>query len=110
MRIIKSSKDISAIFNEGRWLQTPEISFIATKNEQHDQPGRVAFIAGKKLGNAVWRNRAKRRMRAIYKELQEPFYGFDIVFMARKPINQASFKEMLSNSSKAIKKLDINYD
>ncbi|MCL2324676.1 MAG: ribonuclease P protein component [Actinomycetia bacterium] len=36
------------------------ISFVPAATEG---PGRVAFLAGKRLGNAVWRNRAKRVLR-----------------------------------------------
>ena len=68
---------------------------------QHDLHGRVAFIAGKRLGNAVWRNRAKRRMRAICHELGGPWPGLDVIFLARKGLTQASYSKVLSACQKA---------
>lgn len=62
---------------------------------QHGQPGRVAFIAGKKLGNAVWRNKAKRRMRALCKECKGPWDKYDVIFLAKSQINEVSYSKVL---------------
>lgn len=70
--------------------------------EQHDLNGRVAFIAGKKLGGAVWRNRAKRRMRSVCYNIGGPFDGWDVVFLARRSVAQAPFEEMKSQVEKAL--------
>ena len=100
---IKSSSDISILFSEGRRVKTPDVMVIIKRNEkQHDPRGRVAFIAGKKLGNAVWRNRAKRRMRALCKDLNGPFPGYDVIFLARSSVSEADYGNMLSNLRKAL--------
>ena len=75
--------------------------------EQHDLNGRVAFIAGKKLGGAVWRNRAKRRMRGICGEIGGPFAGWDVVFIAKRGVDTAPFDEMVAHVGKALKKAHI---
>lgn len=75
-------------------MNTPELSLIFSKAKQHDHEGRVAFIAGKKLGNAVWRNRAKRRMREVCYQVGGPFPGHDILFIARRGVEGASFEDM----------------
>jgi ribonuclease P protein component len=45
----------------------------------------VGFTASKKVGNAVMRNRAKRRLRALAREVlaQEARPGWDYVLVAR---------------------------
>lgn len=51
-----------------------------------DQPmARVGFTASKKVGNAVFRNRAKRRMRALARQVlaQHARVGWDYVLVAR---------------------------
>ena len=89
-------------------MNTPHVSLIVLKHEdEHDREGRVAFIAGKKLGNAVWRNRAKRRMRALCKDLNGPFPGYDVIFLARSNVSEADYGMMLSNLRKALVKEKI---
>lgn len=96
---------------EGKRAGTPELSLIALpRDDQHDQDGRVAFIAGKKLGNAVWRNRAKRRLRALCRELGGPFSGCDVVFLARRNIENAPFATMVGHAEGAMRKLGLKHD
>lgn len=104
METIKSSTDISQLFSTGKRLKTPYLTLIVgdrssdtsrTEDAQHDLTGRVAFIAGKKLGNAVWRNRAKRRMRALCRELDGPWPGKDVVFLARSSLCQVPYGKVL---------------
>lgn len=77
--------------------------------DEHDREGRVAFIAGKKLGNAVWRNRAKRRMRALCRDLYGPFEGYDVAFVARRTVNEASFCAMKDTVRPALLKMGITF-
>lgn len=66
------------------------------KNEkQHGHVGRVAFVAGKKHGNAVWRNKAKRRMRSVCCEVNGVLPQYDVVYLARPRVNDIEFKEMV---------------
>ena len=75
--------------------------------DQHDLNGRVAFIAGKKLGGAVWRNRAKRRMRSVCRGLGGSFPGWDVAFVARRSIADAPFEDMSKQVLKALKKAKV---
>lgn len=95
MDTIKSSTEISYLFTHGRRYSTPFLTLIVNPNEKHDQVGRVAFIAGKKLGNAVWRNRAKRRMRALCIDLGGPWADYDVIFLAKSRINNSNYSKVL---------------
>ena len=77
---------------------------------QHDQVGRVAFIAGKKQGNAVWRNRAKRRMRSICQDIGAPYSGYDIAFVARKTTTSAPYEKLLRNIRQALRRNGFESD
>ncbi len=116
METIKSNDEISRIFSEGKRYSNPYATIIAVKAqnalstsencEQHGPCGRVAFIAGKKLGNAVWRNSAKRRLREIYRSLQELSAGCDILFIARSAILRESYSKVLYACEQTIKRLE----
>ena len=111
MKTIKSSSEISRIFERGRRIGVSDFSLIVLRNEnQHDRDGRVAFIAGKKNGNAVWRNRAKRRMRALCMEVGGGFPGYDVVFLARKTVTDAPYGKMLARLRGALSKAGIAAD
>lgn len=75
--------------------------------KQHDRLGRAAFIAGKKLGNAVWRNSAKRRMRALCYDLCGPWIGFDVIFLAKSSICSVSYSRVLAACDNALKQAKI---
>ncbi|MEE0846079.1 MAG: ribonuclease P protein component [Eggerthellaceae bacterium] len=102
---IKSSADISTLFAQGKRSHTPYLTLIVLRNEkQHDRNGRVAFIAGKKQGNAVWRNAAKRRMREICRANGGPWGGYDVIFLAKSNIMKASYSKVLTACAEAVKK------
>jgi ribonuclease P protein component len=79
---------------------------VLRNDKQHGQYGRAAFVAGKKLGNAVWRNKAKRRLRSICRELGGPLDGYDMIFLAKKSTNTVSYGVLLDNARKAMNELE----
>jgi ribonuclease P protein component len=79
-------------------------------------PGRlrIGFTASKKIGNAVARNRAKRRLRAAAKQVLPLLgrVGHDYVLVARGTCVARPFPALLSDITTALKaahkKLDAN--
>ena len=107
MKTIKSSTEISLLFTCGKRIHTPYLTFIVNQNTQHDCDGRVAFIAGKKLGGAVWRNSAKRRMREICRNLGGPWKTYDIIFLAKRHITTAPFDQVVHSCTKVLLQEEI---
>jgi ribonuclease P protein component len=99
---IKSNTDISAVFTRGKRYNSSGMTFIVLEAPQHDPSGRVAFIAGKKNGNAVWRNAAKRRMRALCNELKGPWPGIYVIFLAKRNILEVSYRKALNEGKKQV--------
>ena len=68
---------------------------------------RTGVTASKKVGNAVARNRAKRRMRALFSKLEcdHAPTGTDYVLVARHSLVQAAWTELLVDFSIAAKRI-----
>lgn len=69
---------------------------------------RLGLTASTKLGHAVVRNRARRRLREVYR-LNTPAMkqGYDIILVARGRTLTASWKELNSTFLKLCRKLDL---
>ena len=77
--------------------------------QRNEGPVRLGFTATKKLGNAVVRNRAKRRMRAAARAEfgANPAPGYDIVLVAREAIRANSFAELRNDLHAALTRLGL---
>ena len=73
---------------------------------------RTGVTASKKVGNAVARNRAKRRMRALFRKLKFDLApsGTDYVLVARHSLVQAAWTELLADFSIAAKRIHKKLD
>lgn len=54
---------------------------------------RFCFVTGKRVGNAVVRNRVKRRLREVVRN-SAAAPGWDTVLIARKGAGEADFKQL----------------
>lgn len=68
-----------------RRVATPGFVLQARMRRDGSDAARVGFTASRKVGNAVARNRAKRRLRALAREVLAPLArpGWDYVLIAR---------------------------
>ncbi len=56
---------------------------------------RLAVVSSKKVGNAVMRNSARRRLRDVYRISRHLFSGdVDVVLVARRKINRTSAEKV----------------
>ena len=70
---------------------------------------RFGFTATKKVGNAVIRNRAKRRLRAAADEISKmhDLKSADIVIIARDTTSTAEWDEIIKNLKWCLKRLEV---
>lgn len=82
---LKDPKVFSKIYKKGG--KTGNIFAVAYFMRNRLPYNRIGITAGKKIGGAVERNRAKRIIRAAYRKNELLFpLGFDIVIVARQEI------------------------
>ena len=103
------STDIKRVRRSGKSYAHPLVVLIRHPNEL--AASRFAITAGKSVGNAVRRNRAKRRIReAIRPILPAIFPGWDIIILARQPIKNASFSKIQSAVHQLMQQADLLKD
>lgn len=92
---LKKLSEFQRVRRYGSSYAHPLIVLVAYPNEQHIT--RYGVIAGRSLGNAVRRNRAKRLMRAAVQPLLPHILpGWDVILIARQPIMGAPFSQLQS--------------
>lgn len=94
---LRRASDLRYVRLKGRrWSSGLFVLIVAPRHADLDtQETRFAIVAGRRVGNAVARNRLKRRMREIVRhQLPEIRPGFDCMLIARTPASQANFTEM----------------
>lgn len=84
--ILRRNSDFSSIYKKGKSVGD---RFVVVFSRKNNLPyNRIAFLASKKVGNSVERNRARRLMKENYRiwkgEIKE---GYDMIFIARSTIN-----------------------
>jgi len=91
---------------EGRYRAQGGIVIQMRENPAH-QSIRVGFTATKRIGNAVTRNLAKRRLRQIARGLLPEFgrVGHDYVFIARDSTAAQNYLQLEQDAKKALKTL-----
>ena len=82
MRTIKSRLDFEHVFHQGKSFKHPLMRMIACESVNEGDPGRVAFVAAKRLGCAVVRNRSKRVLREAARSCGFPRPGYDVILFA----------------------------
>ena len=108
MSTIKSSREIDSIFRDSRRVAHPlVVTLIASTPEGRGREGRVAFVAGKRLGNAVARNRAKRVLRAAARHAGAPWPGHDVVLIATGQTGGAPRDELQRAFSRMLARAEI---
>lgn len=90
---LKAESDVQRVWQQGRAFAHPLVLVRVRANNL--EYSRTAFVAGKKIGNAVTRNRAKRHLREALRPLFPKIPpGFDFVLIARGNITTSSFTDI----------------
>lgn len=67
-----------------------------------DRPARFGFVVSKAVGNAVRRNKVKRRLRELARgTVRHVPYGYDVVVRALPPASRAQWAELAADYATA---------
>ena len=85
---------------------------VSDPNTLSDRTVRIGFTASRKVGNAVARNRAKRRLRALAEDVitRHAAEGHDYVLIARQSTVTRNFSALRADLVRSLKKLKLWQD
>ena len=92
---------------------TTEAAAVPAADEAiHAEPIRVGFTASRKVGNAVKRNRARRRLRAVAEQVLPAHAeaGHDFVLIARPATVDRAFPSLIGDLVAGLKRLKLYHD
>ena len=106
MKTIKSKRDFERVFSSGKRLNG---SLLRIRMARVDEgvPGRVAFVAAKRLGNAVFRNRCKRVLREAARQAGLPKDGFDIILFSTRDTHDSSPEQVAVSLGKMLERVGV---
>ena len=92
-RILKKKKDFQAVYSRGKSYANRFLVLYVFRSNGFQ--GKVGFAAGKKLGNAVKRNRVKRLLRESYRMNQGAIKeGVSLLLVGRKAAVDAGCQDL----------------
>ena len=89
---LRRAGDIDRVRKTGQSWAVGPVVLVAAPGPDPTGPTRSSFITGKKIGDAVERNRARRQMREAVRALRPRIArGWDLVWIARPSIRRQEF-------------------
>ena len=90
---LKKNVEFKRVYAKGNSLANYYLVLFFLKNDLGRN--RVGFLASKKVGNSVVRNRARRLMKEGFRQYGSKMReGYDIVLIARANIKNSAFKDV----------------
>lgn len=99
---LRAAKDSSVVFHNVLLQAAHHLS------DKENQPARIGFTATKKLGKAHIRNRTKRRLRAVVREIYAKYAldNIDYVLVGRYDTYCCDYKDLCADVVRAFKKIN----
>lgn len=104
--VLRNQKDFSSIYKRGKSVGDRCVVVFYRKNGL--DYSRTAFLASKKVGNSVVRNRGRRLMKESYRSLKDQIpAGYDMIFIARTTICNLKCADVKKSIEAALKRCGI---
>ena len=98
---LRKQSDFARVYKQGKSRGSKSAVILYRRNGLKFT--RTAFVASKKVGNSVQRNRSRRLMRAAYRAVEPNVKsGYDIIFVARAAINGCKEPEVEKQLKKTL--------
>ena len=103
---IKENREFRRMYGRGRSAVTPCLVLYCRPNRLGHN--RLGVTVSTKLGGAVVRNRARRRLREVYRLAQPDMrQGYDVVIVARSRSVSAPYPKLRDAFYRALRQLEL---
>jgi ribonuclease P protein component len=103
---LRLSSDLQQVRQDGRSWRHPLIVLLVKANQ--NDVSRFAFVAGRRIGNAVVRNRCRRLLREVVRHhLNEIEVGWDMMFIVRSPLTAVSYQNVETAVSQLLTRANL---
>ncbi|MBE7004794.1 MAG: ribonuclease P protein component [Ruminococcaceae bacterium] len=103
---LKENYEFRRVYSKGKSGVSPFLVIYAKPN--HRKKNRLGVTVSTKLGKAVVRNRARRRLRELFRLSQGTMkQGYDVILVARSRTVTASYQELERAYRKLCDKLEL---
>ena len=105
---LKRRAEFLAVAGKGRKAPSPGLVLQAL-DRSDAEPARLGFTVTKKVGNAVRRNRTRRRLRAAARDVlaEQALTGVDLVLIGRDGTAARPFEALKSDFRRLLGKLGV---
>lgn len=104
INIVKKNEDYNRIIQKVKPYKYKD--YVVYLEETDEKIYHFGFSVGKKIGNAVTRNRIKRQIKSVLDKIVFK-NNFNCIIIVRKSILEKSFKEMQEDLTLISKKINI---
>lgn len=100
---LRSSADIRGVVSARHAWGEPHVVVHARRRGDVEGSARVAVVAGRRVGGAVVRNRAKRRLRACLAQCELPT-GVDLVVTGKAGAETVAFERLQGEVTEGVRR------
>ena len=106
---IKSDDHFNIVINSGKkYVST---SFVLYLHPKEFSDAKIGFIASKKLGNAVTRNKSKRKLKELARHFQYHIHKqYDVLLIARYNVINTSTSDLSNEFITCLQEMSIWID
>ncbi|MDU4961315.1 MAG: ribonuclease P protein component [Sporomusaceae bacterium] len=91
---LRKNKQFQAVYKGGKSVSNRLLVLYMLPN--YSTGGKIGFAAGKRLGNAVVRNRVKRMLREAFRLNRDQLpEGYDFILVGRQPVVGVKTQEVI---------------
>ncbi|NCB42058.1 MAG: ribonuclease P protein component [Clostridia bacterium] len=104
--VLRKKEDFTRIYRKEKSIPSKLVVLFYRKNQF--PYNRKAFLASKKVGNSVQRNRARRLLKESYRQLEADIpQGWDFIFIARNTILDSKCEDVKISMRSTLKRAGI---